>query len=273
MVPVALVKQLQLRGDPLLLQVGVLDDLVVGGIRDPHHPPEVGAEPLHRKAALPVVLQDKLLGPLHGASGGIGALAADKPPDPQAALQAPLPQSLRGGEIPGLDGAGKALAKDLGKVQPAPPGKAEQTGEQLQEEKVPLPRPRPDSPEAAGEDAAEFQPVQKGHLDVGEDHVGTEGIGQFQSLLAVFRLPHQGEAQPLPVHLPADPHPDVLLVVHKQHPVQVHSHPPYSMTIFPVKSKTRGRTFSGRVPKVRVPGLSEHAPGCAPGKDGLRIIS
>ncbi len=74
---------------------------------------EVVAEPLHRKVAFPVMLLDKRLGPLHRAAGGIGALAADKALDAQAALQAPFPQGLRGGKIPRLNRAGKALAKDL----------------------------------------------------------------------------------------------------------------------------------------------------------------
>ena len=75
----------------------------------------------------------------------------------------------------------------------------------------------------ARQDAAKLQAVHKGHLDIREHHVGLEGLGQLQGVPPVFRLAHQGEPQARPVHLLADAYPDVLLVVHQQHPVQFHA--------------------------------------------------
>lgn len=81
------------------------------------------------------------------------------------------------------------------------------------------------------------------HFNVGEDHVGGEGLGQLQGLLAVFGLPHQGEAQALPVHLPANSHPDVLLVVHQQHPVPFHNLPSLQYDKFSPEKQDRGAHF------------------------------
>ena len=78
-----------------------------------------------------------------------------------------------------------------------------------------------------GQNAAQLQPVHKGHLDIRQDHVRLHGLRQFQGVPAVFRLAHQFKSQAAPVHFPTDAHPDVLLVIHQQHLIEAHvfSHP------------------------------------------------
>ena len=109
-----------------------------------------------------------------------------------------------------------------------------------------------------GQDAAQLQAVHEGHLDIGEHHVGPELLGQLQRVLAVFRLPHQGEAQSRPVHFPADAHPDILLVVHQEHTIGVHGrfllfH--LTCSIPQAVKRYKGRASVGCAPFCRSEGL------------------
>ncbi len=178
---------------------------------------QLGVEelPQHRQALLVPAAQELQVLPL-------GALGVQ-----------PLPEPFQhGGKLRGADGLQDVL-KDvhldglLGVLKIIKAGKDHKPGRR----------------QPPGEDAAKLQPVQKGHFNVGEDHVGGEGLGQLQGLLAVFGLPHQGEAQALPVHLPADSHPDVLLVVHQQHPVPFHNLPSLQYDKFSPEKQDRGAHF------------------------------
>ena len=75
--------------------------------------------------------------------------------------------------------------------------------------------------------AAQLQAVHKGHLDVGQDHVGLELLGELQGLRPVLRLSHQGKAQAGPINFPADSGADLLLVVSQQHTVGLHGSSPF----------------------------------------------
>ena len=73
-----------------------------------------------------------------------------------------------------------------------------------------------------GQDAAQLQPVHKGHFDIGENQIGAQAFRQLQGVLSVGRLPYQRKAQLVPFHFLADADPDILLVIHQQHPIQLH---------------------------------------------------
>ena len=73
-----------------------------------------------------------------------------------------------------------------------------------------------------GQNTAQLQPIHEGHFDIRQDHIRLHGLRQFQGVAAVFRLAHQFKSQTVPVHFPADSHPDVLLVVHQQHLIEAH---------------------------------------------------
>ena len=121
-VPVALVKELQLLGKGLLPQVGALDDLVVGGVRYPHHPPEVGVQ-------IQVHLgEDPLAGLGHLGVGGGGKAQEEAHP------QKDHPRHRRGGKGEGEDKLDAGAAVDPGPAAP-------EGGQQLAHLASPFPVP------------------------------------------------------------------------------------------------------------------------------------